>query len=118
MRCDVQAFPPASCRRLRTIPSLKVVMTSTITHISDHCMALDLSIMPARSLGQSKSWLHDLPVELTLRVLYFLDIPELLATSRVGSHRSCKRSVRYGLLISNRHPDICDYYLSTRCCIE
>lgn len=49
--------------------------------------------LTSTSLRQQQNAAHPsssflgLPDELLLRVLYFLDIPELLSTSRVGSHR-------------------------------
>jgi len=45
-----------------------------------------------------------LPEELLLRILYYLDIPELLITSRVGCYQTCKREVSTSLLIDNRRP--------------
>ena len=37
--------------------------------------------------------IYDLPDEILIHVLWFLDIPELYATSRVGSSRSQKHCV-------------------------
>lgn len=39
---------------------------------------------PTYAPVQNVSTLHRLPAELLLRVLYFLDVPELLSCSRVG----------------------------------
>ncbi|KAK6397812.1 hypothetical protein LTR65_005060 [Meristemomyces frigidus] len=49
-------------------------------------MALDKPLILVQSAGQSMTSLCGLPDELLLLVLYFLDIPELLSTSRTSRH--------------------------------
>ena len=49
-------------------------------------VAIDSVVTGRRDLDQRNIPLHSLPDELLLHILWFLDIPDLYAISRVGSN--------------------------------
>lgn len=53
----------------------------------------DNESVAVRGAGQTMTSLSQLPEELLLRVLYFLDIPDLLSTSRVSRPQACESEI-------------------------
>jgi hypothetical protein len=51
----------------------------------------------------------ELPEEIQLHILTFLDIPELLATSRVGNHERQERRSKEWLLMHGRQAITYEY---------
>lgn len=73
-------------------PSLPIV------EYSDTAANMALAVIQPREIcarePRARAWkrqLDELPDELLLRILYFLDVPEVLATSRVGRNLATPR---------------------------
>jgi len=58
-------------------------------------MSLTVTPLPSSDASQPKLSLNDLPDELLLRLLQWLDIPELFSTSRVFIHLAAEPASKH-----------------------
>lgn len=93
MYFEAQTLPHGS-RRLRCLPGLSsstmrdVTPTFTDFILLGHALTCLLSSALSAQTSAIMS-VQTLPAELMLRILYYVDVPDLLAVSRVGKQQTC-----------------------------